>query len=105
MQAGDLKHYITIQQKTLVPDGLGGFTETWTTFQSVYAAIWPMRASERVNMMQVEMNVTHRIRIRYLQKINSDMRISYGNRIFKIEGIANRDERNKYLEILCSEVV
>jgi SPP1 family predicted phage head-tail adaptor len=105
MRAGELRHYITIQQKTLVADGLGGFTETWTTFKQVYAAIYPVRANELFELKQVQLNTTHRVRIRYMDKVTADMRILFKDRYLYITAIVNPDERNVYLEMLCNEVV
>ena len=37
MTAGKLDQFITIQRKTRVSDMMGGFTESWATWQQVWA--------------------------------------------------------------------
>lgn len=37
MTAGALDQYITIERKTRVADGMGGYTESWATWKTVWA--------------------------------------------------------------------
>lgn len=107
MRAGSLRHRVSIQEKTPVSDGMGGFTETWSAISglsSVPAAIWPVSSKERIDAMKLESEVTHKIRIRYASGITSKHRILFGIRVFNIIGAPiNWEERNKYLDILATE--
>ena len=109
MRAGDLRHKITIQTRTEVSDGMGGYTETWADTYGAWAAVWPIRGPERLNYMQLESQISHRIRIRYRNGITRKHRIIFhdvdGNRTFNIKEIINPDERNISLELLCTEEV
>jgi SPP1 family predicted phage head-tail adaptor len=103
LKIGDLKKRITLQSKTNVADGLGGFTSTWGDEVSLWAAIWPVSASEQVQAMQTVMTITHRIRIRYWSGIHSSWRIKFGDRYFAIVSIINPNEANKILDLMVKE--
>jgi len=104
MKAGDLRHLVTIQTKTLVADSFSAAASaSWSTYTTAWAAIWPLKSAERMESMKLEHEVTHKIRIRYQDGITAKMRIKNGSRYFDIISIINPDERNIYLEILATE--
>lgn len=113
MRSGDLRHKIIIQEKTGVSDGLGGEIYTWSDLYPTRASIWPMKASETLDAMKLELKVDHRIRIRHPRTINitADMRVKWldhvtnENKYFNIFSIINMDKRNVMLELLCWEEV
>lgn len=110
MFIGDLNKRIVIQTPTSTADGMGGFTIVWGNYQQLWAAIWPMSAKEMVKSMQVSMEITHRIRIRYQRyQIKPKYRIKFkdsviGNRYFNIIAITNPSERQEWLDIMAKEV-
>jgi len=94
LRAGDLKHLIDIQEATLVADGMGGQTTTWANvsgLSGLRAAIWPLYASERLEAMQLEHAISHRIRIYYRPGLNADMRVVLDKGGERIASIVNRD--------------
>ena len=103
MRAGTLRHRIVLQVAGEGPDGIGGVTTTWTTFKTVWAAIWPLKGAEYIASMQVTSEITHKIRIRYLSGLTPKHRIKWGSRYFDIEAVINPDERNIYFEMMCKE--
>lgn len=100
---GKMRHRITIQQPSDTPDGIGGNTRTWTTFATVWASIEPLNAFQIFKAQHLEHRVTHKVMIRYLAGLTSDMRISYDSRIFGIEGIKDIDETKNYFELMVEE--
>jgi len=107
MEAGPLNKRIILQYPALVPDGMGGFSETYTNAgDPIWAAIWPISAREVITAASSTMGVTHRIRIRYRSAIKPDWRIKFGNRYFSIiAGPFNKNERNEQLEFICREAI
>jgi SPP1 family predicted phage head-tail adaptor len=108
MRAGNLRHTISIQESTEVSDGMGGFTLAWTDISSmtaIPAAIWPLTAKESLDAMKLELQVTHKIRIRYRSGITAKNRIKFGTRYFNIVSLINFEERNKQLDMLALENV
>jgi SPP1 family predicted phage head-tail adaptor len=110
MRAGLLKHTIAIQVQTDVADGIGGFTNTWadvTGMSKVRAAIWALPGAERVDAMKLEFEGPRRIRIRYRTGITTKNRIYWADKAktFNIKSITNIDERNRMIELFCTEDV
>ena len=102
---GDLNRRITLQYVTQTADGMGGLPETWTNDETVWAAIWPVSASEHVLAMQTVMTISHRIRIRYRSTLKPSWRIKFGTRYFNIISIINPNEYGEWQDVMCKEVV
>lgn len=106
MIIGKLKHKITIEKKTKVSDGAGGWTETWMPFVSnVSASIDPISGKEFFEAQQTQSSVSHKIRIRYKPGVLPSMRVNFKGRIFAIESVINWEERNRDMMLMCSEEV
>lgn len=105
MNAGQLRHRVTIQRFERVEDEGGGYAEDWKDVATVWAAVKPMRGNERYEAQQVQSTLTHKVTIRYRAGIKPQMRLLYGNRVFNIEAVIDIEERHRWLELLCSEVV
>ena len=105
MNAGELRHKITIQELQRVPDGYGGYTETWNDIAVVWAKIQPLRGNERYQAQQVSSALSHKIILRYLDGVKPQMRVLCGSRIFHVVSVINVEERNEMLELLCEEEI
>lgn len=106
MQAGKLRHLIDIQQRTLTADAYGGRDRDWneaSPFATVYAAIEPLSGAEQWRAKQAQSSVSHKVTIRYLAGVNPKMRVKFGSRYLNIESVQNLGERNRTLELLCTE--
>jgi SPP1 family predicted phage head-tail adaptor len=104
MRSGDLNKIIDLQAPLKVADAMGGFTETYTTVLSgIFAAIWPISATETIEAMQSGLNVTHRIRIRYKPIIKSNWRVKFGDSYYNIKSIINPNMKNEMLDLVCKE--
>ena len=49
--------------------------------------------------------MTHRVLLRYMAGIETEMRIRYGKRILEIVSVRDVNERHEYLQLLCRELV
>ena len=103
MQIGQLNKLVTIQYPTVVPDAMGGFTDTWVQAATAWAAIWPTSAKETVESNSLAMVVSHKIRIRHRSVFKPEWRIKFGNRYFSIVSIINPNEKNEWLDLMCKE--
>ena len=99
----ELNKRITLQHPTKAPDGMGGFSVTWTDAATVWAAVWPVNATETIQGSREGMTVTHRVRIRYRSVVRSSWRISWSGRLFNIVSIIDPNAANRWLDILCKE--
>ena len=105
MKIANLRQRISIEQLARTPDGQGGFTESWSEFASVWAAIEPASASERYFAQRIESNISHKITIRWLDNVKSEMRIIFEGRIFQIHGVRRINEERWFMTIDCMENV
>jgi len=105
MEAGMLNKRITLQYQTKVSNNMGGFVTSWVDAATIWAAIWPVSASEQVQSMQPTMTISHRIRIRYRSILRASWRIKFGLRYFNIVSIINQNEKNELLDLMCKESV
>lgn len=100
---GNLRHRITIEQRTLASDGMGGSTETWSTLATLWAKVEPKSAKHKWIAESLTEITTHVITIRNRDDIDSSMRIKWDGRTFQIEGSYDRDERDRFRIIAASE--
>lgn len=104
-QTTALNKRISIRTMTTTDDGMGGEVETIAAFCSTWAAIWPVSSKELRENMREQAIVTHNIRIRYRSGVLHTMTILFGSRKFEIKGIVNPDEGNKWLDMVCNEII
>lgn len=107
-EAGVLRHYVRLENPgAAVPDGEGGFTQTFTRLADVWAQIMPATARdlERVTAGTALSTATHVVTIRYRVGVTTQTRVIFGARIFQVTGVSNPEERNIELVLVCVEVV
>jgi SPP1 family predicted phage head-tail adaptor len=105
MRPGDLRHRITIEQVIETTDANGTITEEWVTFANRWASVEPLDGRELFEAHQVNAEISHRIRLRWLAGVVPKMRVTFGVRFFMIESVANPSERNEELIVMCHEGV
>jgi head-tail adaptor len=89
MEAGKLDRLITIEQKSVTKDALGGEVITWTTYATAWAGYKGQRITEGVESDQVVASRIVEFTFRSLDApaVDESMRISYDSGIYEIEGI------------------
>jgi SPP1 family predicted phage head-tail adaptor len=103
---GDLRHRITIEQKTRGPsDGAGGnVSETWSTFKKVWAKVEPRQGREIIAADQAVHRRTALITMRRRTDVNTSMRVNYKGRIFAILGMRDIEDGGwRWSELQCEE--
>lgn len=105
MNAGRLRHTITLQKYTKTPDGEGGWDKTWNdTVTSVRASVEPLLGREYLMAGQIQERVTTRIRMRYRTDVTGEWRVKHGNRIYEIDSVMNPREMNRETVLMCREI-
>jgi SPP1 family predicted phage head-tail adaptor len=104
MQAGKLRHRITIQQKGAGRTSSGAEQEQWSTFAQTWAGFDPRSGQEFVAAGQLQGKSITAITIRYRAEIKAKMRVLFGTRIFDIQWIKNVEERNREMLLICEEL-
>ncbi len=106
---GKMRHRITFQEFDGEEDGFGDPLEAddshWNDVATTWAAIDPISGREFYAAEQSQSEVSHKVRLRYRSGITTAMRISFGNRRFKIISIIDWEERHESLLIMCKELV
>jgi SPP1 family predicted phage head-tail adaptor len=105
MRTGERRKHVILQSEQQTPDGAGGYTLAWTNFATVWAEITPVTGDTVFVSGHLEAHITHKMTIRYLAGVTTDMRILWNSRTFNIRAVTNVEERNRVLELLVEEGV
>lgn len=103
---GELRHRITFQEAVETDDGIGGRTRVFqdiATTPTVWAVITPRSDGERFFKEKIEQTVTHVIRIRWRNDLDTAMQIVFEGRVFQIQKIVAMHERKDFLRIEANE--
>lgn len=57
------RHLITIQNRTQIRDGSGGFIPTWVDRPNIWAEICPMSASQKFEYASINVHATHIVKV------------------------------------------
>lgn len=105
MRAGELRHRLTIKQKSVVRDDYGQETITWTTFATVWGSVEPLSGDTYIAGQQLEAAVDTRIRIRYLSGVVPTMEVYYGSHTYDIKSVIHLKEKKVEMHLMCKEVL
>ena len=105
MNAGKLRHKITVTQTAKTLDQYGIETETTTTLRTCWAAVEHRNPSEKWAHGAIEPNITDLFTVRYSADITRKMRVAYSGKVYDIEGVEDIRDEHKYLLIQAREVV
>jgi SPP1 family predicted phage head-tail adaptor len=103
LDPGTLRSELALQACTIVPDGLGGHTESWVETATVFARIEPVSATSAFGPDQTMETVTHRITIRSRNGVAAGMRFAKQDRIFDIVTVHDPDDTGRYLVCRATE--
>lgn len=107
MQAGKLRHRVTLQERVKSRDAdSGAVIWSWQTVTSLRAEVVDLSAREFVAARAEQGKITTRITIRFRGDITRSHRLLFEGKIYNIEGIlADPKSRREYLTLPCSEGV
>lgn len=107
MQAGKLRHRVTIQEPVKVQNHeTGSVNNSWRDVATVWAEVSPLSAREFVAAQASQGEVTTRIVIRYRAGVTRKHRILFRGGIYNIEGVLPDPKSGReYLTLPCSEGV
>lgn len=107
MRAGRLKQRVTFRRRETVPlNQYGQQSGEYLTLAEVRASVEPLMGREFFAALQVQSDLSVRIRCRYqnsLSDLNPKDQAVYCDRIFDIRSVIDVDERHIELEIMCTE--
>lgn len=103
MRGQRLRQLVDIMKPIRTSTQVGGVSISYLKIETRPAAITPISADARIRADQSVSDITHRVRIWWFEGLTPDHRLELGGRVFAIRGIINKDERNKMMELLCTE--
>lgn len=107
MRAGDLNKRARFEELVRVPDGGGGYDETWQPLLTVWAQFSPERARERVQAGRLESAFAGALRIRSstaARQITQQHRVVLDGVTYDIKSVSNPDQRNDMIEMSVESV-
>lgn len=107
MNIGWLRHRLTIQEKgSITLTTLGEEEITWTDVGTYWASVEPLRGREYLARQVETAEITTRIRLRYPgTDITPEMRAQCNGHTYNIRQVINVLERDKMVELMCTEVL
>ncbi|WP_421724238.1 phage head closure protein [Bauldia sp.] len=96
LDAGALRHRMTIESAVGASDGAGGESIVWNAVASVWARIRPLDETERIIAGHVTGVVTHTVTMRHRADIAGGMRIVYRGRVFRVLVASDPDETRRF---------
>lgn len=104
IRPGDLRERITIQSSTESRNALGETTLSWSEFTTRWASVEGVSSREALANGQQDVNITHRIKMRYVSGLTHNMRVVWRGRVLEITSVLEHANRTEH-ELICSEAV
>lgn len=105
MQAGKLRHRVTIQNFTESPDATGQVINTFANLVTVWARVSPKSGVEKTNEGTSNIQLTYEVEIRYTGDIDPTYRLVYGSKILNIKSSVNLEDRDRTILLICTEEI
>ena len=104
MNVGKMRNRITFVRPATEKDKLGGYKDDYVDVATTWAQITPVSGKEYLTQVR-ENTVSHKIYCRYREGITPQLRIRFGERMFRILSVINWEERNEGMTLMCEETV
>jgi SPP1 family predicted phage head-tail adaptor len=102
LDPGKLRERVTIQQATERRNSLGETTLEWATFADRWASVEGVTAREALGLGQLEVSITHRVRLRYVTGLTQQMRLQWRGRTLEVVSLLEHNNRSEH-ELICQE--
>jgi len=106
MQAGRLRHRVTIQRLTGERGAAGGVNDVWQDIGTRWASVKPLSGREWVAAAAANTEISHDVMLRcdsITRSITPRDRLSFEGRALDIQAVMEVDERGRELRVLCKE--
>ena len=103
MNAGRLRDFIKVQQRSESQDEYGQPVDTWTDLFADYAEVIRLGGREVFSQARVAADVDTRVTIRWRTGLKAKQRIMFEGTTFDIQSVLP-DQKRTLVEIYCKEV-
>jgi len=104
MEAGKLRHRITIKRKLVTRDSFGEEVVTYSAGDGLWASIEPLRGQEFIEAQKAGVTVDTRIRIRYRDGLSTNMVVMWGEHTYDVLAVINVKEDRRETQLMVKEV-
>jgi SPP1 family predicted phage head-tail adaptor len=101
---GKLRERVTIQQAVETRNELGESQQAWGTWKTVWASVEGLSSREALFSGQQQTDITHRVRMRYVDGLSQNMRLLWRDRVLEIVSLLEHNNRSEH-EMVCTEEV
>lgn len=110
MSAPVLNRKLVLEDAVQLPDGSGGFNETWVELGVLWGEVVAGAGSEKAGEFVTVSNVPYRITVRGApvgaeSRPKPDQRFREGTRLFRIKAVTERDPQAHYLTCFTYEEI
>jgi SPP1 family predicted phage head-tail adaptor len=102
IDAGSLRERVTVQQASESRNALGETVLSWATFAERWASVEGVSSRELLQYGQQQIEVSHRVRMRWLDGLTHSMRIVWRGRTLEIVSLLEHGNRSEH-ELVCQE--
>jgi len=102
IDAGKLRERVTVQIASGTTNALGETVLAWSNSSAVWASVEGVSAREALAAGQQEVEITHKVRVRYLPGLTQNMRFSWRSRTLNIVSLLEHGNRSEH-EAVCQE--
>jgi SPP1 family predicted phage head-tail adaptor len=99
---GKLRERVTVQQATETRNAIGETVLAWSTYDTVWASVEGVSSREALDAGKIDIQISHRVRMRYLSGITQNMRLSWRNRTLEIVSLLEYGNRSEHV-VICQE--
>ncbi|WP_182085598.1 phage head closure protein [Aureimonas sp. ME7] len=103
LDAGLLRHRVTIERNEVLPDAMGGGRANWVEVGETSVRLEPIRAEVEERLEQRVGVATHRVTLRARAGLERGMAFRFGARRLLIRTVQDPDETGRYLVCRCEE--
>jgi SPP1 family predicted phage head-tail adaptor len=104
IEPGQLRERVTVEIASVTTNSFGEAVLAWSTASSVWASVEGVVAREALAAGQMDVTVTHRVKLRYLPGLSQNMRFAWRNRTLDIVSLLEHHNRSVH-EAICQETV
>lgn len=101
---GRLRERVTVQRASETRNRVGEAVQTWETHAERWASVQGVSAREFLLSGQQQTEISHRVYMRYVDGLDSTMRIVWRGRVLEIASALEHGNRSEH-ELLCTERV
>jgi len=104
MNPGELRERVVIQSPSEAVNSLGETVLSWGTFAERWASVEGVSAREALAAGQMDVTISHKVKMRYLDGLTQKMRILWRGRTLEIVSLLEHMNRSVH-ELVCQETL